>query len=191
MQTQNGGAPTSTGHAPQPQLAGPSRPTTTRDGRILPPAVVNLIEMAMMDNAERWSFLFSDSDPTTLPITRKLYRQAVDSGILKAIRDVAGRVVGVERTQPRTWGRTWEEEIRMVIDSLPYEEWMNILNYDGLQRPTVCSGAVHVGMGGHSPFAPSACGCFASLVSRFHHLANLCVQLAISRRNLVGRVNHT
>ena len=132
MQTQNGGAPTSTGHASQPQLAGPSSPNTTRDGRILPPAVVNLIEMAMMDNAERWSFLFSDSDPTTLPITRKLYRQAVDSGILKAIRDVAGRVVGVERTQPRTWGRTWEEEIRMVIDSLPYEEWMKILNYDGL-----------------------------------------------------------
>ncbi|TBU23422.1 hypothetical protein BD311DRAFT_82848 [Dichomitus squalens] len=118
-------------------------PTTARDERIVPPAEADFIESVLLDTDTRLNLFFSDLDQTLLPLTRTVYKQAVDCGLLHATRDVFGRVVKLEHSRPAgdvpLLNGALDEEISKIIGSFPCGDiyidsrvdW-KILNSDGL-----------------------------------------------------------
>ncbi len=60
----------------------------------------DFIESVLVDTRTRIDLLLDESDFAVLPISRKVFREAVACGLLKLVRDPAGQVVKVENSDP-------------------------------------------------------------------------------------------
>ncbi|KAI1790100.1 hypothetical protein LXA43DRAFT_531739 [Ganoderma leucocontextum] len=58
----------------------------------------DLIESVMVDPRVRINLLLDESDSVMLPMSRKVFREAVAGGLLRLVRDDAGQVVKIENS---------------------------------------------------------------------------------------------
>lgn len=101
---QNGYARTSGNLAQPPTTHGATQPPSPPlpEGRRTPHQVdADLIESILTDTKVRIDLLLDDSDSPVLPLSSKVFREAVACGLLRLVRDPAGRVVRVENAHAR------------------------------------------------------------------------------------------
>ena len=60
----------------------------------------DLIESIIVDPRVRIDLLLDESEYPVLPLSRKVFREAVACGLLRLVRDAAGRVVKIETVYP-------------------------------------------------------------------------------------------
>ncbi|PIL29264.1 hypothetical protein GSI_09314 [Ganoderma sinense ZZ0214-1] len=116
------------GHAPT--HSAPTRnPTTHRTTQPLPNSPVfaseqtpehrvdaDLMESILIDAKARVDLLLDDSKPTVLPLSRKVFREAVACGLLKLVRDPTGRVVQVMNPHSHSYQGLSTEDINALLD---------------------------------------------------------------------------
>ncbi|KAM5539716.1 hypothetical protein V8D89_006529 [Ganoderma adspersum] len=114
----NGYTPTSGDLAQPPTMHRAIQPHSPPhvEGRKTPHQIdADAIESILIDTKVRIDLLLDDSDCPVLPLSRKVFREAVACGLLRLVRDPAGQVVRVENVHSHPYPELSIETINSMF----------------------------------------------------------------------------